>query len=65
MVTQDSNNNNTVCEYVMADIPGKGKGLLAVVDIPPGKERVLVEVKHDQMMKERMVQNKFNQSSLI
>ena len=69
MVTQDSNNNNTVCEYVMADIPGKGKGLLAVVDIPPGrmilKERVLVEVKHDQMMKERMVQNKFNLSSMI
>ena len=65
----DSNNNTSLCLHILADIPGKGKGLLAGRDIVPGtmimREKAVLEIRHDIMLKERVARNTWGGRCMI
>ena len=65
----DSNNNTTPCLHILADIPGNGKGLLACRDIVPGtmvmREKAVLEIRHDIMLKERVARNMWGARCMI
>ena len=57
----DLNNNAADDLYVLVDVDGKGKGILARKDIEPGTllmaASACLEIRHDIMLKERVAQS--------
>jgi len=65
----DLNNNTAKGLYILVDIDGKGKGLLARRNIEPGTllmaDTTCLEIRHDIMLKERVARNMWSGWDMI